>query len=49
MDGPGEGGEGIKRNRDMLHVEIKMKMGMKSRNGLGGLDMVVMEFHWANF
>lgn len=37
------------RETDMLHVEIKMKMGMKSRNGLGGLDMVVMEFHWANF
>lgn len=49
MDGPGERGGGIKRNRDIQHVEIKMEIGTKSRNGLGGLDMAVIEFHWATF
>lgn len=36
MNGPGEGGEGIKRNRDIQHVEIKMEIGTKRRNGVGG-------------
>lgn len=49
MDGPRERGGGIKRNRDIQHVEIKMKIGTKCRNGVGGLDMVVIEFHWATF
>lgn len=35
MDGPGEGGGGIIRNRDIQHVEIKMKIGTKSKNGAG--------------
>lgn len=48
-DGPREGGGGIKRNRDIQHVEIKMKIGTKDRNGLGELDMVVIEFLWVTF
>lgn len=41
MDGPGEVGRGIMRNRDVHYVEIKMKIGTKCRNGLSGLDMEV--------
>lgn len=48
-DGPGEAGRGIKRNRNIQHVEIKLNVGMKSGNLLDGLDMVVKEFHWATF
>lgn len=49
MDGLGEGGGGIKRNRDIQHVKIKMNIWMKSRNGLSVLDMVLKEFHGATF
>ena len=35
MDGPGEGGGGIKRNRDVQHVEIKMKIGTKRQKWAG--------------
>lgn len=40
IDGLGEAGRGIKRNRDIQHVEIKLNVGMKSGNLLDGLDMV---------
>ena len=49
MDGPEEKGGGIKRNRDIQHVEIKQKIGTKSINGLGGLGLALYEFHRATF
>lgn len=35
LDGPGEGGGGIKRNTDVQHVEIKMKIGAKMQKWAG--------------